>query len=416
MTVPASATFPLPDQPVRQARQLFIVANLFATVTFAALATDLGADRGAWTVTGLGALDAIGNLLVTTWAMPRIGYRRAEDLRAGFNLVVLGAVAWISHWHFLAWLFVPFATSLAGVPKAPGGGLRVAALLVGFAALALATGGGHTELAAFAGLSLFGYLVIRAHLDFAERMLAERDETLVALTRAQELALSRDRLASIGRLAAGIAHEINNPMCFVTANVDDLLTDLRAEPALSPRLAPYRDDILPETQSGIARVNSIAADLRRFARGEPAVLTDVDLSDEIAAAVRIARTQLRPRQALEASIAPDLRLHGLARQLGQVTLNLIGNALDAMVDGGTVTVTLARQGDAIELVVADDGPGMSPEVQAHIFEPFFTTPPPGQGVGLGLAVVHGVVTAHRGLIDVDSAPGRGARFTIRLPA
>ena len=416
MTVPASATFPLPDQPVRQGGELFIVANLFATVTFAALATDLGADRGAWTVTGLGALDAIGNLLVTTWAMPRIGYRRAEDVRAGFNLVVLGAVAWISHWHFLAWLFVPFATSLAGVPKAPGGGLRVAALLVGFAALALATGGGHTELAAFAGLSLFGYLVIRAHLDFAERMLAERDETLVALTRAQELALSRDRLASIGRLAAGIAHEINNPMCFVTANVDDLLTDLRAEPALSPRLAPYRDDILPETQSGIARVNSIAADLRRFARGEPAVLTDVDLSDEIAAAVRIARTQLRPRQALEASIAPDLRLHGLARQLGQVTLNLIGNALDAMVDGGTVTVTLARQGDAIELVVADDGPGMSPEVQAHIFEPFFTTKPPGQGVGLGLAVVHGVVTAHRGLIDVDSAPGRGARFTIRLPA
>ncbi len=415
MTAPATTTFPLPARPVHQARQLFIVANLFATAVFAALAIQLGASRGAWTVTALGAVDAVGNLLVTTWAMPRIGYRRAEDLRAAFNLGVLGAVGWISDWHFLAWLFVPFATSLAGVPKAPGGGLRVAGILVGFAALALATGGGHTELAAFTGLSLFVYLLIRAHLDFAERLLAERDETLVALTRAQELALSRDRLASIGRLAAGIAHEINNPMCFVTANVDDLLADLRAEPALPPRLAPYRDEILPETQGGIARVNSIAGDLRRFARGEPAVVTEVDLSDEIAAAVRIARTQLRPRQTLVATIAPDLRLHGLARQLGQVTLNLIGNALDAMVDGGTVTVTLARQGDALELVVADDGPGMSPEIRAHIFEPFFTTKAPGQGVGMGLAVVHGVVATHRGQIDVDSAPGHGARFTIRLP-
>jgi two-component system NtrC family sensor kinase len=413
VTIPAM--FPLPARPVRQARQLFVVANLFAISVFAALCYDLGAAGGAWTVTALGILDAVGNLLITTWLMPHIGYRRAEDVRAGFNLVVLSSAAWVSGWHFLAWLFVPFATSLAGVPKAPGSELRVAAILGGFAALALTTGGGVTELAAFAGLSLFVYLLIRAHLAFAERMLAERDETLAALAHAQELALRRDRLASIGRLAAGIAHEINNPMCFVTANVDDLLADLRAEPELSPRLAQYRDEILPETVGGIARVNSIAGDLRRLARGEPATLTETDLSDEIAASVRVARTQLRPRQSLEATIAPGLRMNGAARQLGQVTLNLIGNALDAMVDGGTVTVTLARRGSDLELVVADDGPGMPPEVQAHIFEPFFTTKAPGEGMGLGLAVAHSVVTAHRGQITVDTQPGRGTRVTIRLP-
>ena len=413
MTAPA--TFPLPARPVRQARQLFIVANLFAISVFAALATDLGAARGAWTVTALGLLDAVGNLLITTQLMRRIGYRGAEDVRAAFNLGVLGAVGVISHWHFLAWMFVPFATSLAAVPKAPGGGLRVAGILVGFAALALATGGDPTELAAFSGLSLFVYLLIRAHLDFAERMLAERDRTLVALTRAQEAALRQDRLASIGQLAAGIAHEINNPMCFVTANVDDLLADLRAEPALPPRLVPYRDAIVPETIGGIARVNSIAGDLRRFARGEPATLAEVDLSDEINAAVRIARTQLGPRQVLAATIAPNVRIHGLARQLGQVTLGLIANALDALRAGGTVTVTLAARADAIELVVAADGPGMVPAVLARVFEPLFTTKPPGHGVGLGLAVAHGVVTAHGGTIDVDSAPGRGACFTVRLP-
>lgn len=90
-------------------------------------------------------------------------------------------------------------------------------------------------------------------------------------------------------------------------------------------------------------------------------------------------------------------------------------ALDAMVDGGTVTVTLARRGSDLELVVADDGPGMAPEVQAHIFEPFFTTKAPGEGMGLGLAVAHSVVTAHRGQITVDTQPGRGTRGTIRLP-
>jgi signal transduction histidine kinase len=227
--------------------------------------------------------------------------------------------------------------------------------------------------------------------------------------------MTQERLASIGQLAAGIAHEINNPMCFVTANVDDLLADLRAEPTLAPRLVPYRDEILPETVGGIARVNSIVGDLRRFARGEPAARVDFDLSDEIAAAVRMARTQLQPRQALVATVAAGLRLRGLPRQLGQVALNLITNALAAIEAGGTVTVSLGRRGDAIELVVVDDGVGMTAALQARIFEPFFTTRPPGRGMGLGLAVVHGVVTEHGGEVEVDSAPGRGARVTVRLP-
>lgn len=98
-----------------------------------------------------------------------------------------------------------------------------------------------------------------------------------------------------------------------------------------------------------------------------------------------------------------------------MTLGLTANALDARRAGGTVTVTLAARADAIELVVAADGPGMVPAVLARVFEPLFTTKPPGHGVGLGLAVAHGVVTVHGGTIDVDSAPGRGACFTVRLP-
>lgn len=411
----AATGFALPKRPVSQARKLFVVANAYAIALFVALAVRQDSAGGAWAIAGLGALDALGNVAITALIMQRIGYRRAEDLRAGFNVAVLGAVAWLSGWHLLAWMFLPFMTSLAGVPKAGGGGVRVVAIVAGFDGLATATGGVDVTMAAFSGLSVFVYLMIGAHLAFAERMLAERDRTLAALTQARAAAMTQERLASIGQLAAGIAHEINNPMCFVTANVDDLLADLRAEPTLAPRLMPYRDEILPETVGGIARVNSIVGDLRRFARGEPAARVDFDLSDEIAAAVRMARTQLQPRQALVATVAAGLRLRGLPRQLGQVALNLITNALAAIEAGGTVTVSLGRRGDAIELVVVDDGVGMTAALQARIFEPFFTTRPPGRGMGLGLAVVHGVVTAHGGEVEVDSAPGRGARVTVRLP-
>lgn len=130
----------------------------------------------------------------------------------------------------------------------------------------------------------------------------------------------------------------------------------------------------------------------------------------------MARTQLGPEQQLETDIEVGLRMRGHPRELGQATLNLLINAIQSLATAGSVRVQARRDDGGIELSVFDDGIGMTPDIAAKLFEPFFTTRAPGKGLGLGLAVVHGVVTAHAGSIDVHTQPGHGASFRIRLPA
>ncbi len=204
-------------------------------------------------------------------------------------------------------------------------------------------------------------------------------------------------------------------MSFITTNVEMLLEDLRAEPHLPPALAEHRDTIAVETLEGIVRVNSIVGDLRRFASGEPAQWAVFDLSLEVASTLRIARTQLAAGQQLHAEIAPAIVTSGVARQIGQVVLNLVMNACQAIGDRGHVWVRATATDDAIEIAVTDDGIGMRSETIARVFEPFFTTRSAGDGVGLGLSVVHGIVHAHGGRIEVTSEPGCGSTFTLRLP-
>ena len=228
--------------------------------------------------------------------------------------------------------------------------------------------------------------------------------------------LEQEKLAGLGLLAAGIAHEINNPMAIVTVNVEMLLEDLQRRPDVARELPGYVDDIVPATLDGIARVNTIVADLSRFAQGDREGAVECDLNLEVAAAVRIAAVSSKYGSSVVLELGDVPGLSGHPQQIVQLVVNLVVNAAQASGAHGTVVVRTWSERDVIGLSVADDGVGMTPQTRGRVFDPFFTTKPVGEGTGLRLAVVHGIVKAHGGTIEVESEPGRGSCFSrARLP-
>ena len=223
----------------------------------------------------------------------------------------------------------------------------------------------------------------------------------------------QERLASIGRLAAGVAHEVGNPL----TGIASLAQNLRIETA-DPDIAERLGLILEQTR----RIDRIVRALMGFARtGVGATgaggFGPVALAEVVADAVTLVRLGRAGRGAvIEVDIPDDLVVRGDRQRLEQVTVNLLANACDASPAGGRVQIAAARAGERVRLTVADAGPGMSEEVQARIFEPFFTTKEPGEGTGLGLALVYSIVADHGGTVEVKSAPGAGTRMTVDLSA
>ncbi|MFY0528420.1 ATP-binding protein [Archangium gephyra] len=400
---------------------------------------------GQWSVlfalAGVWVALAFVNVLLVEWVTRRGGRAMAETVRMLANLVgsVVGGMA--THWHPLAWVFVPYSLLLfSGMDR----WVRYrTAVYLGLVALAAMLSGAEAGMAlAFLLLGVFGFLVSekritalrgvlgqvlsqreeleKAHreLEKAHRALEHTHGELEAahqeLTQMHQRALEQERLSSLGMLAAGVAHEINNPMSFVTSNVNSMLRDLRDEPNLSELMKEYVDDVLPATLDGIKRVNTIVGDLRRFARGDPEAHTSYDLDAEVETALRIAQGQLSHVR-VEKELGGVGRSVGRPRQLVQVLVNLLVNAGQATASGGLVRISTRRDAHHILVEVRDTGTGMSEETKRHLFEPFFTTKPSGEGTGLGLSVVHGIVKSHGGRIEVESEEGKGTCFKLRLP-
>ena len=225
--------------------------------------------------------------------------------------------------------------------------------------------------------------------------------------------METERLAAIGELVAGVAHEVNNPLGSISAFAQLLLRDT----TLSGEHRESVDVIRSET----LRASQVVKDLLAFARRSAPERNAVDLNEVVERSLRLRGYQLASaRVQLETRLDPDVpNVEGDGRQLQQVVLNLVTNAIQAMapLGGGILRVTTSRDGSDVVLEVTDTGPGVPASVRPHIFEPFFTTKPVGEGTGLGLSVSYGIMASHGGRIRLAEGPsGRGASFQVILPA
>lgn len=293
------------------------------------------------------------------------------------------------------------------------------------------------------------------HIDRLEDAVHERTRHVTAANEAlkaqilerQQLEtqlVQSEKLASIGQLAAGVAHEINNPIGYIFSNfgmlgeyLDKLFEVLdayeRAEPEMSlelaQRLRMLRDGaqldylkvdvraLMQESGEGIARVRAIVQDLKDFSRVDSAHEWQLaDLRQCVDSTLNVVASELRYRADVVKEYDPTPEVECLPSQMNQVILNLLVNAAQSIDSGrGRITVRTGRQDEEVWLEVEDTGCGIPVEILPRIFDPFFTTKPIGKGTGLGLALSYGIVQKHGGRIEVDSTVGTGTRFRVVLP-
>jgi two-component system NtrC family sensor kinase len=256
--------------------------------------------------------------------------------------------------------------------------------------------------------------------DMAQNLETKVAERTVQLKAAHQKLLQADRLASLGQLAASVAHEINNPVSGVlnlSMLVERILANGQIPAGREAEVRKYLNQISTET----ARVGRIVSDLLAFSRRSKPQRSPSDLNRIVKMTVGLVGHKLKlinveSKLDLEEDLPP---VECDASQIQQVVLNLVMNAAEAMQakQGGILTVTtrLTAEHDAVELKVEDTGEGIAPENLSKIFDPFFTTKPEGKGVGLGLAVLYGIVKAHDGEVEVSSRRDVGTAFTVTLP-
>lgn len=278
-----------------------------------------------------------------------------------------------------------------------------------------------------------------------DRLAAEQRETIALVKKmeeAQNHVLQSEKMAAIGQLAAGVAHEINNPIGFVNSNLGTLKNyvaqlleligayeqcaadlNIRSERIDEARRSIdidfLRQDIvalLDESRDGLERVKKIVLDLKDFSRVDTAEWQDADINAGIESTLNVVWNELKYKAEIVKRYGDLPRVRCMPGQLNQVFMNLLVNAAQALGSRGTITISTASNGDTVSIEIADTGCGMSPEVRKRIFEPFFTTKPVGKGTGLGLSLAYDIVVKkHGGSIDVDSTPGAGSLFRLVLP-
>jgi PAS domain S-box-containing protein len=283
---------------------------------------------------------------------------------------------------------------------------------------------------------------VRRTQEALETNYARLKETNNRLEEAQNQLLQSEKMASIGQLAAGVAHEINNPIGFVNSNlnslkhyVDDLLgliadyesMEAQLEPEARQRLQvtkqqvdlPYMLEDLPvllrESADGLGRVKRIVQDLKDFSRVDNSDWAEADLNAGLDSTLNVVLNEVKYKADVvkHYGVLPPVRC--LAAQLNQVFMNFIVNAAHAIESHGVITLSTGHCGAWVWIEVADTGSGMSEEVQRRIFEPFYTTKPVGKGTGLGLSLSFSIVQKHKGTIKVKSEPGKGSAFRVWIP-
>jgi len=250
----------------------------------------------------------------------------------------------------------------------------------------------------------------RAELDAVYKKLSKADERL---RESQLQLIQADKLASLGEMAASIAHEVNNPLGGILVYTK-LLSKKIADDSISKETTL---NYLSKMESELTRSTKLIRNLLDFARQSPPALREINLNEVINQAFDLAAhsAELQNIQVIK-ELDPSLpRLMADFDQLQQVCTNLIMNAIQAMPEGGKLTIRTSSDGAHVKVEVQDTGVGISPENMRKLFTPFFTTKGKGKGVGLGLAVAYGIIQRHRGKIEAQSKEGEGTTFTIHLP-
>lgn len=270
-----------------------------------------------------------------------------------------------------------------------------------------------------------------------------------SLKTAQGQLVHSEKMASIGQLAAGVAHEINNPIGFVTSNVQtlgdyvtvfrDLLEDYAdlqqavregrtADVAtLMAQIDAVREsedldyvlddtrDLLEESRSGLERVREIVQNLKSFVHLDRSRQLQADINEGLESTLKVVWNELKYKCRVEKNYGSLPLISCFAGELNQVFMNLLVNAAQAIADNGVIRITTEATDSEILVHISDNGCGIPAEVQSKLFTPFFTTKPVGKGTGLGLSVSYGIVRKHGGNIEVQSVPDEGTTFTVRLP-
>ncbi|MCU1238932.1 MAG: Signal transduction histidine kinase [Candidatus Solibacter sp.] len=243
------------------------------------------------------------------------------------------------------------------------------------------------------------------------------------LKETQAQLVQTEKMASLGQLVAGLAHEINNPLAFVVNNLYTVETGLdriapEAEPHLSePSLAKMRKvrTRLREMGEGLDRIKELVVNLRTFSRLDEGEFKTIDIGDSIDSVLVLLNHKMNGRIQVDRHYGPGRSLSCYAGRLNQVFMNLIANAVDAIPRNGKIVITTSQSDDEYCISVRDNGKGIPEAIRGRIFDPFFTDKPIGQGTGLGLAISYGIVQDHHGSIEVHSQEGAGSEFSVRIP-
>jgi signal transduction histidine kinase len=276
-----------------------------------------------------------------------------------------------------------------------------------------------------------------------DELRAANEELAVAyreLQTTQMQLIQREKMASVGQLVAGVAHELNNPIGFVSSNVatlEEFVRRLRAivevyravplPPAERERVdaqwtslkvdyaLKYLDSMITGIKEGADRTRKIVRDLRVFARSDDDVWQPVDLHEEIDSSLTLLNHLLKERITIRRKFGDLPSVECVRSQIDQVFLNLLANAAQAINGEGEITIETRLDGGMAVVTITDSGAGIPSDVIGRIFDPFFTTKPVGEGTGLGLSISYEIVKKHRGTVTAASPPGGGAVFTVRLP-
>jgi signal transduction histidine kinase len=417
------------------------------------------------------------NIWVNLRVLRRLGARKGELLRTAVNLTTSVVTGHLAHWPLPAWLWLPFialATDSLGERVATAIILSTCVVVDG---LALIDGVSWIYPAAFTIFAVFCAQISKLRVGEMREMLLAGDsqrrelestyaamkdahERLTVETTARELVelelRQAHKLEAVGRLAAGVAHEINTPVQFIGDNLRfarDSVGDLGALIAGYRTILSALRDGLPVTQSiveatekeetldvsfllrevpsavdksleGIERIAAIVRSVREFAQPEQKEMIEVDLNDNVGHVLLIARNEYAQFATVDLALSPLPRVLCHPGEINQVLLNLIVNAAHSIAETptgaegkGRITVrtVLEPDGRHVSLSVADDGAGIPEDIQRRIFEPFFTTKAVGKGTGQGLAVSRSVISRHGGSLRFESKEGAGTTFYVRLP-